>query len=337
MKQYVVALIILFNILIFHNLSNANTIVVVGSSTVYPFATVVAENFHNKNNQFSTPVVEATGTGAGIKLFCSPESNNSPDVVNASRKMKTSEKDVCNKNGIENILEITIGYDALAIIQPKNLANVVLSIEELFLATASYVPDANGNLIPNPYQKWSEINPKLPNIDIKIIGPSPSSGTRDSFIDLVLIQACESFIKQKKLIKSDNVLKKCSIIRSDLAWIDGGENYILNIKKVSNSTDTFAVLGYSFYQQNTKLVSAVKINSIEPNPKSFKNKSYPLFRPLYIYVNGNHLSTTEGLREFVSEIISKKAIGEKGYLIKRGLIPLQKHEYHDMISKINIT
>ncbi len=336
MKIYVICLSILFNIFIFNNLSNANNIVVVGSSTLYPFTTVIAENFHNKNNHFLTPIVEATGTGNGIKLFCSPESNNSPDIVNASRKIKNTEKEICEKNGINNILEIPIGYDALAIIHPKSLKNINLSIEELFLATAFYVPDSKGNLISNPYKKWSEINPKLPNIDIKIIGPSPSSGTRDSFVELVLLRACETFIKQKKLIKSDTTLKQCSIIRSDLAWIDGGENYILSIKKVNNSIDTFAILGYSFYQQNSKLVSAVNVNYISPNSQTFSNKSYPLFRPLYIYVNANHLSSIEGLKEFVSEIISKNAIGEKGYLIKRGLIPLSKKEYSDMINKINI-
>jgi phosphate transport system substrate-binding protein len=337
-KEYIMKkitlLFLIFNLIYLNNAISNNQIQAVGSSTVYPFATIIAENFKNNNPQFLPPVIESIGTGAGLKFFCSELYGNGPDIANASRKIKDSEVALCNKNGIKNIIEINIGYDAIAIVSPNTIGKINLTIDDLYLALGALIPDSNGNLIANPYTTWNQINSKLPNMPIKVMGPPSTSGTRDSFIELVMLKACEDFIHNKKLIKNEDTLKKCALIRSDGAWINGGENDILLIKKVAGSKDTLAILGYSFYEQNKSKVNAVSINSLTPSKETLNNKSYPLFRPLFIYVKGEHLAFKEGLVEFVKEIISEKTISQNGYLSKAGLVSISKEEYNTMTKNV---
>ncbi|MFL1780535.1 Phosphate-binding protein PstS precursor [Candidatus Hepatincolaceae symbiont of Richtersius coronifer] len=314
----------------------AQEIKVVGSSTVYPFSTIITENFSNKNPNFNTPIIEATGTGGGFKMFCQGLSSGYPDIVNASRKIKPEEVQLCSRNGINDILEINIGNDAIVIVAPKSLENLDLSLEQIFLALAHRVPDSKGNLIKNPYNTWSDISPDLPNVQIKVMGPPSTSGTRDSFIELGMHKGCEMSQARITIKETSKELAKfCSGVRTDGAWINGGENDILLIRKVAASKNTLAILGYSFYEQNQKSVSVVKIAGITPNPQSFNNKNYPLFRPLFMYFKGERLGITPGLKEFAQEALLPQSIGPKGYLVKAGLIPLGPVDYQAMVDKVN--
>lgn len=298
---------------------------IVGSSTVYPFSTLIAEHFNKEYPQYLTPMVESTGTGLGINNFCAGVELETPDGVNASRQIKASELELCHKNGI-TIQEITIGLDAIVLIKSPQLDIDDLTLKDLFLALAEYVPDSNGNLIKNPYHNWSQIRPNLPNIKIKVLGPPSTSGTREAFLTLVFDRACNSMIASGKikLKAKEDKNRICSAIRSDDSWINAGENDSLLIRKVATTKDTLAILGYSYYKENQNMVAAVAINDIKPILPSFKNKTYPLLRPLYVYIKKEHLEFVPGLKEFTEEISSPEAIGEEGYLIKAGLIPLTK-------------
>lgn len=313
-----------------------NQIKIVGSATVYPFSTIISENFVSKNPQLEAPIVEANGTGGGFKMFCEGEGLQTPDISNASRKIKAGEIETCNKNGVKDILEITLGYDSIVLIQPKSIAQMNLTSEQIFLALASQVPSSTGSLIANPYKNWSEIDKSLPSIPIKVIGPAPLSGTRDTFVELVIDKACNDLYSRGQIKASQEELERaCKSIRTDGSYVNGGENYILFIQKVSASKDTIAILGYSFYAQNERKVSAVQIDGIAPNKETFAKKTYPLFRPLYIYVKKHKIGAVKGLKEFVAEATSKDAIGKNGYLERAGLIPLSMQEYNAMIKKVN--
>ncbi|MDR0484865.1 MAG: substrate-binding domain-containing protein [Alphaproteobacteria bacterium] len=315
----------------------ADQIKIVGSGTVYPLSTLITENFIAKNPQFAAPIVEANGTGGGFKMFCAGGGLNTPDIANASRKISKSETENCASNGVKNILEIMLGYDAIVMVQPKSLPQMNLSSEEIFLGLAAKVPSHTGSLIDNPYKSWSDIDKSLPNIPIKVIGPSPLSGTRDSFMELVMEKACKNLQSKGKIKGAKEELEQaCKTIRTDGAYVNGGDNYILFIQKVAASKDTLAILGYSFYEQNEQKVNAVSIDGIAPNPQSFAKKQYPLFRPLYVYVKKDKIGVVKGLRELVMETISKDAIGPNGYLRKNGLIPMSKEEYNEMISRIKL-
>jgi phosphate transport system substrate-binding protein len=331
MKLLYVILIILLSYA--HSFSR-DQIKVVGSSTVYPFITIVAENFNNKYPKFKTPIIEANGTGGGIKLFCRSAGLESPDMVNASRPIKSSEINNCAENNIVNIIEIMFGYDAIVLIAPKVLKDFSLSRSEIFLALSSKVPDSNGNLIDNPYKSWSDINPSLPSISIKVMGPPSSSGTRDSFTEMVLLEGCSSLKQAKKIISSVDCSTISKIIRADGHWIDGGENDVLLVRKAASSSDTLAITGYSYYEQNQKSVVALKIDGVLPNENSFKNNSYPLIRPLFVYIKKDNISFVPGLKEFLQELTSKDAIGDKGYLRKAGLVVLTQKEYENTLKKV---
>ncbi|MCL2567757.1 MAG: substrate-binding domain-containing protein [Alphaproteobacteria bacterium] len=319
------------------SLFSADQIKIVGSSTVYPFSTLIAENFVAKNSQFKAPIIEANGTGGGFKMFCSGSGLDTPDISNASRKITANEKDNCHQNGVKNILEIQLGYDSIVMIQPKSLPQMKLTTEEIFLGLAAKVPSSTGSLIDNPYKNWNEINKSLPNIPIRVIGPAPLSGTRDSFIELAMDRGSKSLQAQGKMKGTKIELEQASkTIRTDGAYVNGGENYILFINKVAASKDTLAILGYSFYEQNEKKVNAITIEGVVPNAQSFAKKEYPLFRPLFIYVKQDKIGVVKGLKELVHETISKDAIGANGYLKRNGLIPMSEKEYKDMIARIKL-
>ncbi len=314
-----------------------NQIKIVGSGTVYPFSTIITEIFVSKNPQFSAPIVESIGTGSGFKMFCQSAGLDSPDINNASRKIKESELSVCHKNGVDDILEINFGYDSIVLIQSKSIPQINLTSEQIYLGLAAQVPSSTGSLIANPYKNWSEIDNSLPNIPIKIIGPAPLSGTRETFIELVMKKSCHNLYKKGAIKTSEEEIDRaCSSVRTDGAYINGGENYILFIQKVSNSIDTIAIIGYSFYEQNERNVAAIKINGIAPNKKTLDEKSYPLLRPLYIYVKRDKIGIVKGLKEFILETTSKEAIGKNGYLKRIGLIPLTQKEYNNVIKELNL-
>jgi phosphate transport system substrate-binding protein len=304
---------------------NRDYITMVGSSTVYPFATIIAEQF-GKDFKFKTPTVESIGTGGGFKLFCSGIGYEYPDFADASRKIEASEVKKCNQNGIKNIVEIKIGYDGIVLANANDGQKYNLSKEDLFLALAEKVPH-NGVLIANPYQKWNEINPKLPNSKIVVYGMPPTSGTRDSFIEMVMNESCDH---QKEFIAAykdpSQRSKKCKIIRSDAKFIEVGENPNLIIQKLKNDPNALGIFGFSYLEQNKNSIKAAIINGVSPSFKTIANNSYKLSRPLFIYAKKEHIDLVPGMKEMIMKIISKENIGNSGYLLEKGLVPLTDNE-----------
>ena len=304
---------------------------IVGSSTVYPFTTAVAEQF-GKASGGKTPVVESTGTGGGLKLFCAGTGPDHPDVANASRAIKKSEFEDCQKNGVKDIVELKVGIDGLVMANAKGGPALGMTQEMVFKALAKEIPDASGKLVANPNKTWKEVDASLPDEKIEVLGPPPTSGTRDSFLELVMEKGAEKFPVLKAMKDDDkknntkNFEKVWKSVREDGAWIDAGENDNLIVQKLEANPKAVGVFGYSFLEENTAKIKAVKIGGIEPDYDTISTGKYPVSRPLFIYVKKQNVGVIPGLKEFVAEYASSKAIGEDGYLSKKGLVPLPKTE-----------
>ncbi len=301
---------------------------IVGSSTVYPFATVVAERF-GKTTKFRTPKVEATGSGGGLKLFCAGVGVAHPDIANASRRIKKSEYDRCMKNGVTSITEVKVGYDGIVIANARSARQLRISRKDIFLALAKNVPSGKGEeLVPNPYKTWSDVNPALPDIRIEVLGPPPTSGTRDAFVELAMEGGCRKFGWINALKKKDKKKYKaiCHAVREDGAWIDAGENDVLIVRKLEVNPRAFGVFGFSFLDQNMDKVQGSVVDGVEPTFENIASGDYPVSRPLYFYVKNAHAGMIPGIREYIREFTSEKAWGEEGYLLDRGLIPMPDDE-----------
>ena len=287
-----------------------------GSSTVYPFTTAVAEQFQRDNPNVSV-IVESTGTGAGMKLFCGGVGQNFPDVEDASRPMKKSEYEACAKAGAKNVIEIPIGIDGLTIIEAKNSPLQNLTQADIYKALAAN-PFGKG---PNKAQTWKDVNPALPAVKIRVLGPPPTSGTRDSLADLYLEKGCNTDPAMAALKKSDEKKHKevCTKVREDGAYVEAGENDNLLVQKVSADPGTLGVLGFSYLEENLDKVQPVKIAGVAPSEQTIADLSYPGARKLYIYVKGEHLAAKPALRNFVAAY--SKVWGAGGPLEKRGLVP----------------
>jgi phosphate transport system substrate-binding protein len=305
---------------------------IVGSSTVYPFSSTVAEQL-GKGGKFKTPKVESTGTGGGIKLFCGGEGVQHPDIVNASRAIKKSEFDACRNNGVEEIGEVKIGYDGIVLAYSKNAKqNLALTTKEIYLALAKRIPDPKApeseTLIENPYQTWNEINPALPHTKIEVLGPPPTSGTRDAFAELALEHGAESFawLKAKKDSEKDFFKNVAQTIRQDGAYIEAGENDNLILQKLGANPSALGIFGYSYLDQNRDKVKAATVNGKEPSYDNIADGKYPIARPLFFYVKKGHIGVIPGITEFVAEFTNDKAWGPEGYLSEKGLIALPDAE-----------
>jgi len=301
---------------------------IVGSSTVYPFATVVAERF-GKTTKFKTPKVEATGSGGGLKLFCSGIGVRYPDITNASRRIKKSELDRCRANGVKEITEIKIGYDGIVLANSRKAARMRISRKDLFLALAKDVPSGIGeSLIPNPYKTWKDVNPALPDVRIEVLGPPPTSGTRDAFAELALQGGCREFSWIRAMKKTDKKRYKavCEAIREDGAYIEAGENDMLIVKKLEANPHAFGIFGFSFLDQNADRIQGSIIDGVEPTFENIASGQYPLARPLYFYVKKAHAEMIPGIKEYIREFTSEKAWGPEGYLVDKGLIPMPDKE-----------
>ncbi len=305
---------------------------IVGSSTVYPFATVVAEQF-GKTSHFKTPKIESTGSGGGFKLFCAGVGVQHPDVTNASRRMKSSEFQTCQKNGVKEIVEVKIGYDGIVVANAKKAAPMKLTREKLYLALAKNVPDPKGSskLVPNPYRTWKDIDASLPNVKIEVLGPPPTSGTRDAFVELVMEVGAESFDFVKKLDK--NAFKAAAhTIREDGAYVEAGENDNLIVQKLEANPDALGVFGFSFLDQNMDKIQGSFVDGVQPTFENIASGTYPVSRPLFFYVKKAHAGVIPGIKEYVAEFTSEKAWGSEGYLSERGLIPMpdaERKSFHD--------
>ena len=309
---------------------------IVGSSTVFPFSTTVAERF-GKNTEFKTPVVESTGSGGGLKLFCSGIGENTPDITNASRRIKASEVELCAKNGVTDIVEVKIGYDGIVLANSRASDVMRLTRKDIFLALAKDVPDGDGKTKPNPFQTWADVNPALPAIKIEVLGPPPTSGTRDAFVELAMEGGCKKFDWIKSLKKADKNAYKtlCHTIREDGSFVEAGENDNLIVQKLEVNPDAFGIFGYSFLDQNSDKVQGSQIGDVEPTFENIADGAYPISRSLYFYVKKAHIGVIPGIEAYLAEFTSKDATGEDGYLAEKGLIPMSEEEASEWKTQIS--
>jgi len=309
---------------------------VVGSSTVYPFATVVAERF-GRGSEFKTPKIESTGSGGGLKLFCDGVGVDYPDVANSSRAIKQSEVDACATNGVTEIVEVKIGYDGIVLANAIGAETMKLSSADIFLALAKEVPgEAEGDLIENPYQTWSDVNSDLPAIKIEVLGPPPTSGTRDAFVELAMEGGCKAtpWIKALKSADKNRYKAICHTIREDGAFVEAGENDNLIVQKLQANPDALGIFGFSFLDQNMEKVKGSLVDGVAPTFDAIADGDYPVSRPLFFYVKKAHVDVIPGLRGYLREFTSERAWGEEGYLSDRGLIPMPDAERGEVAAAV---
>ncbi len=332
---------------------------IVGSSTVYPFTTVVAERF-GRASDFKTPKIESTGTGGGMKLFCAGIGPSHPDITNASRRIKPSEVELCGKNGVDKIVELQIGFDGIAIASDiEKGPNFDLTTENLFLALAKDIVGSDGKLVPNPYTHWNQINKDYPAIKIEVLGPPPTSGTRDALAELALERGAKAFPVLTKLkeakdeaevkaimtglgftdavfdsikaskgtVKGKSIFKLIShSVREDGAYIEAGENDNLIIQKIQVNPTSLGIFGYSFLEQNEDVIKAHVMDGVELSFESIVDGDYPIARSLFVYIKAQHVNVIPGMMDFIKEYTSEEAMGEDGYLVDKGLIPLSNEK-----------
>lgn len=318
---------------------------VTGSSTISPLMASVSEEFSRTQNlngiETKTPHVESIGTRNGFISFCEGIGYKYPDFVNASRHIDQSELDNCKKHGVNEVIEIKIGYDGIILGNFRKSAVTKLTKEQIFLALAEKVVDKKTHkIIDNPYKKWSEIDPSLPNRNILIYGPPATSGTRDVFIDMVMEESCfnkKEFVDNYPSYESRKA--QCSKIRSDGKFIESGENDDLIVQNLKNNPDSLGILGFHFLVANQHLIKAVKINGIDPNFNNISSKKYQLSRPLFVYFKKENLNLMPQMKDFIKEIINPETIGKNGYLVHSGLVPLTDSDLekvrNNIISQLN--
>ena len=325
----VIATALMFGVNSVEASSARDYISIVGSSTVYPFATVVAERF-GKTTDFKTPTIESTGSGGGLKLFCAGVGVEHPDITNASRKIKTSECETCAENGVKEIIEVKLGYDGIVIANDKSAPVMKLTRQDLFLALAKEVPDPKGGdaLVANPYQTWKQVNDSLPDSKIVVLGPPPTSGTRDAFVELVMETGAESFDSIKALKDSDKDRYKAvsQTVREDGAYVEAGENDNLIVQKLEKDPNALGIFGFSFLDQNADKIQGAYVDGVEPTFENIASGDYPVSRPLFFYVKKAHIGTIPGIAEYLEAFSDEKAWGPEGYLTDKGLIPMPDDE-----------
>lgn len=298
---------------------------IVGSSTVFPFSTAVAEQF-GKKTPFSAPVVEATGSGGGIKLFCSGVGEGTPDVTNASRRMKQSEFEQCIANGVTPV-EVKIGFDGIVLANSKSGEDFALTRKQIFMALAKNVP-VDGEMVPNPYDKWSDIDASLPDLKIEVLGPPPTSGTRDAFVEIAMRGGAKKFELLATLRKEDKKAFKAIAknMREDGAFIEAGENDNLIVQKLEANPSALGIFGFSFLDQNADKLKGATVGGTAPEFDEIADGNYPISRSLFFYVKKEHVGVISGIQEYVAEFTAEDTWGEEGYLSDKGLIPLSEDE-----------
>lgn len=310
---------------------------IVGSSTVYPFATVVAEQY-GKTSGAKTPKIESTGSGGGFKLFCGGVGIDYPDITNASRAIKPSELKICADNGVKEIVEVKIGYDGIAIANSKTAPNFKFSRKDLYLALAKEVPDTAdaARLIANPYTTWKDVNPALPANKIEVLGPPPTSGTRDAFVELVMETGADTIDTLKNLKKSDPKAysKAVQTIREDGAYVEAGENDNLIVQKLQSNPNALGIFGFSFLDQNADKIQGSLVEGKAPTYETIADGSYPVSRPLFFYVKKAHVDVIPGIKGYLAEFSSEKAWGKDGYLADKGLITMPDAERKQMAATV---
>lgn len=288
-------------------------ILIVGSSTVYPFSTVVAEQFGAKG-RFKTPVIESTGTGGGLKLFCSGVGEAHPDIANASRRIKKSEISLCRKNGVEDVVEVVIGNDGIVFANAAKGLKSNFTKSQLWQAMA-----AKGN---KP-KRWNEIDSSLADIPIRVLVPPPTSGTRDAWGSLVMKAGCPKKIKESNS-------KDCELLREDGVIVEAGENDALIVQKLSADPTAYGIFGFNYLDNNRDKIQSAKIDGVDISLKAIQDNSYPLSRPLYFYLKKAHIGVIPGIAEYLQEYTSQDSMGTEGYLSEIGLVPLGQKKFADV-------
>ena len=315
---------------------------IVGSSTVYPFATVVAEQF-GKTTRYKTPKIESTGSGGGLKLFCAGVGVEHPDITNASRRIKESEFQKCRANGVTEIVEVKIGYDGIVLANSKKVAPMKLTRKDIFLALAKQVPNPKGGekLVPNPYRTWKDVNPSLPAKKIEVLGPPPTSGTRDAFVELAMEGGAKKFSWIKAMKEEDKKRYKAiaHTIREDGAYIEAGENDNLIVQKLDANPNAVGIFGFSFLDQNTDKIQGSFVDGVQPTFDAIAEGDYPVSRPLFFYVKKAHVGVIPGMEGYLAEFTSEKAWGPDGYLAEKGMIPMpdkERKKYHAAVERLRV-
>ena len=328
-KLFIAAVATAFAVPVAYAQSARDYISIVGSSTVFPFTSTVAEQF-GRAGKFKTPKVESTGTGGGMKLFCAGVGVQHPDVTNASRRIKASELADCRKNGVNDVVEVKIGFDGIVLANAKASPVYKLTRKDIYLALARQIPDpaAPATLIANPYKTWKQVNPSLPAVRIEVLGPPPTSGTRDSFLEQVMEPGCQTYawLKSLKDVDEKRYKRVCTTIREDGAYIEAGENDNLIVQKLGANRTAIGIFGYSFLEENLNSLHGSLIEGIAPSFETISSGKYPISRALYIYAKKAHVGVIPGMKEFLAEYTSEKAFGDEGYLTDKGLVPEPKAE-----------
>jgi phosphate transport system substrate-binding protein len=309
---------------------------IVGSSTVFPFSTTVAERF-SKSTDFKTPVVESTGSGGGLKLFCAGIGENTPDITNSSRRIKSGEVELCASNGVTDIVEVLFGFDGIVFANSVESPQMSLTLREIFLALAKEVPTGEGTTKPNPHMTWDQINPDFPAVKIEVLGPPPTSGTRDAFNELAMEGGCQTFDWIKALEKTDKSAYKtlCHTFREDGAYIQAGENDNLIVQKIQSNPKAFGIFGFGFLEQNSDIVQGSIIDGVAPEFEEIVSGEYPVARSLFFYVKKAHVGLIPGIPEFLAEFTHEDTWGDDGYLVDKGLIPLSAEKRKVWAEKVN--
>ena len=315
---------------------------VVGSSTVFPFSTTVAERF-GKTTSFRTPIVEATGSGGGLKLFCAGTGEGHPDIANASRRIKAKEVETCANNGVAGVIEVKIGYDGIVLANSRDTAPMSLTLRDVFLALAHEVPDGACKsadacpMIANPNRTWRDVNSDLPDARIEVLGPPATSGTRDAFVELAMEGGCKTFPGIEAMKKADKraYKKLCHTIREDGAYIEAGENDNLIVQKLTTNPRALGIFGFSFLDQNDDKLQGSAVNGVAPEFEEIADGDYPVSRALFFYVKKAHIGEVPGIAEFIAEFTNEATWGPDGYLVDKGLIPMSDAERKEWSASAN--
>lgn len=306
---------------------------IVGSATVYPFVTAAAEQF-GMAEKFRTPIVESTGTGGGFKLFCSGVGAKFPDIVNASRKITASEVELCKKNAVTDIMEVSLGYDGIVLASKKESPHFSLTKKQVFMALARELPK-DGAWIKNPYQKWNDIDARLPDLPIIVYGPPPTSGTRDAFGELVMEEGCKAFPEfVERFPKESERKKNCHVLREDDTYIEYGDDGNVLVQKLKANERALGILGFGFYDENSEQVQASTIDGVIPAAASIASGQYGMSRELYVYVKKQNIDAVPGIPNFLRELTSENAVGEDGYITLKGLLPLPQDRRAEIARQI---
>ncbi len=296
---------------------------IVGSSTVYPFASTVVERFGQKT-EYPTPVIESTGSGGGLKLFCAGVGAQHPDITNASRRIKPSEFKRCQENGVKKITEVKIGADGIVLANAVEAEPMSLTTKQLYLALAKEIPQ-DGELVENPNETWSDVDPDLPDNKIEVLGPPPTSGTRDAFNELGMLDGCKQFDMIADM-PEEKMHEVCFTYREDGGYVDAGENDTFIVKKLAQTPTAIGIFGFSFLDQNRDKIQAATINGSKPTVENISSDKYPLSRSLQFYVKNAHVGVIPGIKEYLEEFMAESTFGPNGYLVQKGLIPMPESQ-----------